>query len=162
MRYIKQWQVPSSTGSGTWTVSLDKNGAYSCSCPRWKFKREDCKHIQDARGGGYDNNMVNKPQIVLGIIEKPVFKQAKNELWVPLVKFGDTNMEATICYTMLKYGYSISEVREIRRRPSSWTADAIKDHIRRHGEAEYPKIERERNNVSDNPHISAIAKDLIR
>lgn len=149
MRYTKQWQVPSSIGTGIWTVSLDKNGGYSCSCPRWKFKRENCKHIQDVRGGGYDSRVVNKPGIVLAMIEKPVFKQGKNELWIPLKSLPDTiGMEATICFYMMRYGYNISEVREIRKIPASWTADAIKDHIRRHGEAEYPEIKRKESNIN--------------
>jgi hypothetical protein len=28
-----------------YTVAQDASGQFGCSCPRWKFKREQCKHI---------------------------------------------------------------------------------------------------------------------
>jgi hypothetical protein len=47
--WAARYSVPRSTGDGTWTVAQAKNGAWGCSCPRWKFKREHCKHIQEVQ-----------------------------------------------------------------------------------------------------------------
>ena len=30
---------------GVYTVSIDDKGMWGCSCPVWKFKRRQCKHI---------------------------------------------------------------------------------------------------------------------
>ena len=43
-KWIKRWDVPGSNGKA-WRVAVDKDGNYGCSCPRWKFKREECHHI---------------------------------------------------------------------------------------------------------------------
>jgi hypothetical protein len=48
-RWIQRYSVPRSTGDGTWTVAQAKIGTWGCSCPRWKFKREQCKHIQEVQ-----------------------------------------------------------------------------------------------------------------
>lgn len=47
--WIRKWSVPRSDGSGTWTVARRKDGSYGCSCPRWRFKREQCKHIAEVQ-----------------------------------------------------------------------------------------------------------------
>lgn len=44
--WMQRYSVPRSHGDGTWTVAKDAKGAWGCSCPRWRFKREQCKHIQ--------------------------------------------------------------------------------------------------------------------
>jgi hypothetical protein len=52
-KWVKQWKVSSwkSSGNdltpGAYTVSLSVDGEWGCSCPRWKFKREECKHIRE-------------------------------------------------------------------------------------------------------------------
>lgn len=48
--WVKRWQVPSETSPGTvYTVAIDTNGNYGCSCPVWKFSRKQCKHIERVR-----------------------------------------------------------------------------------------------------------------
>jgi hypothetical protein len=85
--------------------------------------------------------MNNKPMYVLAKVLKPKYEPEKNKLLVPLVAVPDTiMMEATICYYMIKHGYSMSEIREIRRHiPKQWTKEAVISHVERNGEAEYPK-----------------------
>lgn len=136
--YVKQWDVPGSRGK-TWRVSIDDKGNYSCSCPRWIFKREECKHIQDVIGGGYPEKGCNKPTYVLADVSKPIFKPSTNEIFIPLVRFDSdsTHMQATICAALLKHGYSIHEINELRNLPASWTAQAITSYIERYGEADY-------------------------
>lgn len=48
-RYIHRYSVPSSNGDTTYTVAERDDGEWTCSCPRWKFKRESCKHIAAAQ-----------------------------------------------------------------------------------------------------------------
>lgn len=49
-RWIKRWKVPNSNG-GEYTVAVDKDGIWGCSCPVWKFQklsfadRKQCHHI---------------------------------------------------------------------------------------------------------------------
>jgi len=49
-RWIQSWSVSSDTSDKMYTVSIDRDGIYGCSCPSWKFgrkklKNEECKHI---------------------------------------------------------------------------------------------------------------------
>jgi len=45
----KQWTERHEVmgNSGYYVVSLHHTGYWACSCPRWKFKREQCKHIEE-------------------------------------------------------------------------------------------------------------------
>lgn len=140
-KWLKRWKVNGSNGN-VWTVAIDVNGQYGCSCPVWKFKREECHHIAMVKaGGGTTDSPKPKPEYVLAAVRKPVLKADSNELLIPLVAIGDPlMMEATICYYLLMNGYSMSEIRELRCHiPSSWSAKAIRAHIATHGEAEYPE-----------------------
>lgn len=57
-KWIKRWKVPKSNGDGSWTVAVDKDGNYGCSCPAWKFQRLPfaervaCHHIIEIQGNG--------------------------------------------------------------------------------------------------------------
>ena len=49
MTWVKRWKVRSSTdGRKKYTVALDTQGDYGCSCPAWTrhTPRVNCKHIQ--------------------------------------------------------------------------------------------------------------------
>lgn len=51
-RWVKRWEVPKSSGDGNWIVAIDKDGNYGCSCPVWKFKRQECHHILEIKQNG--------------------------------------------------------------------------------------------------------------
>lgn len=52
MKWVKKWVAPSSSREGnSYIVSQDEEGNYGCSCPVWKFRRKDCKHIEAAKAG---------------------------------------------------------------------------------------------------------------
>ena len=138
-KWVQKWAVPSSSSDKEYVVAVDKDGNYGCSCPVWKFRRQECHHIQAVKGG--DGEAVKeKPQYILAVVDKPIYDEKENKLYIPLVGIPDAlMMEATICFYLLKHGYSMGEIREIRRIPPSWTVRAIKAHIERHGEAEYPE-----------------------
>jgi len=42
--WVKKWEIEGSNGH-IWIVAVDKDGNYGCSCPVWKFKRQECHHI---------------------------------------------------------------------------------------------------------------------
>jgi hypothetical protein len=44
-KWVKRWKVNSDNGNGEYTVAVDLKGNYGCSCPVWKFRRQECKHI---------------------------------------------------------------------------------------------------------------------
>ena len=48
--WVEKWEVDGSNGK-TWVVAKDTDGNYGCSCPVWKFKREECKHIRKVLAG---------------------------------------------------------------------------------------------------------------
>lgn len=48
-KWIKKWKVNSSSSDRIYTVAIDKNGNYGCSCPAWKFRRQECKHIKSVK-----------------------------------------------------------------------------------------------------------------
>ncbi len=134
-KWIKKWTVEGSKGK-VWIVSLSDQGVYGCSCPRWKFKREECHHIAEVKAGlkTEDNGCTEqKPEYVLAHVCEPILDKGK--LLIPLVAFGDTHMEATICHAMLKNGYSWAEIKEHRHLPRQWTAAAVIAHIGQHGSA---------------------------
>lgn len=141
-RWVKRWEIEGSNGH-TWVVAVDKDGNYGCSCPIWKFQRKECHHILQVKNSNLECQVkkeIEKPKYVLAKVFKPTLKPDTNELWIPLIAIPDAMMmEVTICYYLIKHGYSMSEIREIRRIPNDWTKERILDHIERHGETEYPK-----------------------
>jgi hypothetical protein len=50
-KWLKRWQVPSSSDNGVWTVAVDADGNYGCSCPVWRFRRQECHHIKMVKEG---------------------------------------------------------------------------------------------------------------
>ena len=139
-KWVKRWEVPKSTDDGNWIVAIDKDGNYGCSCPVWKFKRQECHHIKLVKTGfGTEQAREARPEYVLAKVYKPIVQDGK--LLCPLVALGAEGvpMGATICFYLLNNGYSMGEIRELRRIPRDWTARAIMAHIERYGEAEYPQ-----------------------
>jgi hypothetical protein len=150
-KWIKRWAVQGS-GPKPWTVSLSDQGVYGCSCPRWKFKREECHHIQQVKaGGGNEQGEAAKarPIYTLAHVCTPTIENDK--LLIPLVPFGDVHMNATICVALMQNGYSWREVKELRGTTigPNWTAKSVLTHVEHHGKAwrkcckNYPHTERE-------------------
>jgi len=44
-KWVQIYEVPASKMGNFWTVAIDRDGNYGCSCPVWKFRRLECKHI---------------------------------------------------------------------------------------------------------------------
>jgi len=138
-KWIKRFKVKSSSGNGYYIVAIDKEGNYGCSCPVWKFRRQECHHIRQIKLlGGSEAKTIKRPEYVLAKVLEPKLKDGK--ILCPLIPIGDTHMEATIDAFLIKYGYSFSEVKEIRHLPNSWTKKAILDYIERYGMKKYKKV----------------------
>jgi hypothetical protein len=43
--WVHRWFVNTHAGK-QYTVAMREDGSFGCSCPAWKFRREECKHIQ--------------------------------------------------------------------------------------------------------------------
>jgi len=143
-KWIKKWEVESKSSGNIYVVAQDKDGNYGCSCPVWKFKRQECKHIRQIKESNPEESVVittEKPDYVLAKVLKPTYKKETNQLLIPLIELPDVRfMEATICYNLLMHGYTMKEIREIRHHiPNEWTKEKIINHIQIHGEAEYPE-----------------------
>lgn len=127
--------VESSTGSRKYKVSYGDDGSWGCSCPAWKFRREECKHIREiiqtvGRHPSVSESPYQKPMyVVSNDIGAPYYDSPTNELRVPHGFPGngtdDEHLEVHICTMMLENGYSIREVRSIRSLDSSWTTKEI-------------------------------------
>jgi hypothetical protein len=50
-RWKKRFYVDGTRPGSQYVVAQDSFGQWACSCPRWKFMREECKHIKAVRLG---------------------------------------------------------------------------------------------------------------
>lgn len=75
------------------------------------------------------------PNVLPANTPYPHYCQISNVIKFPLISIDsfDVWMEASICSIMLKYGYTIKKVREIRRLPNVWTKKAISSYIKNKG-----------------------------
>ena len=136
-KWVRKWRIPIQKNTDRFrTVAIDENGNYGCNCPDWIFYRENCLHILMVKNGRGEE--IIKPLIKVAQVTKPTFVKGTNELLVPFVRNPDfMMMEATICFNMIKHGYSFTEIRELRKLSNKWTAKAVREHIEENGEAEY-------------------------
>lgn len=128
-RWIKRWEVPKSSGDGVWIVAIDKQGNYGCSCPRWKFHREECHHIHQVKVGG--GELKKLPQIGFGQIHQ--VKQVNGKILIPLVPVGNTHFSASNAYVLYKMGYSRSTVKYYCTAAQSNSMKAIENYILHRG-----------------------------
>ena len=48
-KWIEKIPVDSETSDTTYVVGISAEGEYGCSCPNYKFRRAQCKHIQSVK-----------------------------------------------------------------------------------------------------------------
>ena len=48
-KWVERIPVDSFTSSATYIVGISDKGEYGCSCPMWKFRRQECKHIEQVK-----------------------------------------------------------------------------------------------------------------
>ena len=133
-KWIRKWSVPRSTGEGFWTVSEASNGEWGCSCPAWKFKREQCHHIEQVRAG-IGVPIGSAPRTIILANVQQVTLKGKDKALVPLMPIGDAHFQATIAYDLLLAGIPWSEIKE------KWggrnAMKTIRAYIEHHGRRTY-------------------------
>jgi hypothetical protein len=110
-RWVKRWKVESHSTTGKfYTVALDRNGEYGCSCPVWKFRRKQCKHIREVKAGNYEPETMiefKEPEFVLANVPQVTLDPENQErCLVPLIPIGDTHFQATVVHDLLCMGFS--------------------------------------------------------
>jgi len=134
MKWVKKWHIKSESSNKEYVVSLSDENIWGCSCPIWKFRRQECKHIIRVKlnPGRYEEvkDQLTKPEYVLARVDKPTFKEKENKLLIPLIRIEpyDIKMEAIICYTMAKHGYKWKEIVEIRNLSNAWILTKVKEY----------------------------------
>ena len=68
-KWLRKWNVESHSSNRIYVVSESESGEWGCSCPVWKFRRLECKHIAEIK---YDSNR-NKKDNKIEYIEKDLF-----------------------------------------------------------------------------------------
>jgi len=135
-KWIEKWKVPRSSGEGTWTVSRAEDGTWGCSCPRWKFRREQCHHIQavQANPSAHEEGSPSLPEIVPGYVEAvEIVEGVCLHPLIPLNQWS-TDVLATIVYDLLELGYSFGVIKDrFRMIPKEWRVDAVRTHVQRWG-----------------------------
>lgn len=111
-RWVKRWKVPGSNGD-EWTVAIDKDGNYGCSCPRWKFKREECHHILQVKASGGEQTKTRTA--VPGNVGEVVIDG--DRVLYPLVPFGGgPDLPATIVYDLQRANVDPIQIRDYASR----------------------------------------------
>jgi len=135
-KWIKKWKVEGSRGD-IYTVAVDTEGNYGCSCPQWKFRRQECKHIKYIKQTKPEPEILikpKKPTLVPAKIDHPVYDERNNVIMYPLVRIEpfDVKLEVEIDVFLMEHGYSWQEVREKRNLPRSWTKKAVYAYYNKH------------------------------
>jgi hypothetical protein len=135
MKWVKKWRVPRSKGDGTWVVSRADDESWGCSCPRWKFHREQCHHILAVQQNpdAYDADHPKElPEIIPGNVEACTVIDGR--CLHPLIPIPDNGTLATIVYDLLKMGYSFGRIKtRFEMIPRQWTAKAVLAHVEAYG-----------------------------
>ena len=142
--WVKSWMVTSSTGIRKYKVSYGDDHSWGCSCPVWKFRREECRHIKEiiaqvGRMPSISESPYQKPMYVLcDSTSVPMYDEQTNELRIPKgypkTQDAQERFEVNVCSIMIDNGFSIREVRSIRGLDASWTTKEIERKFKLYGE----------------------------
>ena len=136
-KWVKRWRVEGSNDN-EYIVAQGEMGKFGCSCPAWKFRRIECKHIKYIKNHNPTANMIEtiaikKPELRYYNMEHPGYDKENNIIKCPLIRIEpfDLTLEVEIDVMMMENGYSLSDVKETRHLPRQWTKRAIYDHYKR-------------------------------
>lgn len=115
-KWVKRWDVEGSTGN-SYTVAMDAEGNYGCSCPAWVFRRGECKHIQQVKA---DNDLpaecrpAKYREARPGKVGEVTIKG--DLVLYPLVPFGGigTHLAATIIYDLRRAHVDPEQIKDYR------------------------------------------------
>lgn len=131
-RWVKRWKVPGSNDN-VWTVAMDKDGNYGCSCPLWKFKRIQCHHIEAVKASGGEE--IKEHEIRFAHVRQVTLKDGK--ILVPLTPIGDTHFAATIAYDLMKLGVRSETIKQYNHAAKRNSLKRIREYIEAHGRRIY-------------------------
>lgn len=137
-KWVKKWSVPGSSGAA-WVVSVDEQGTYACSCPVWKFRRRECKHIELVKAGGCGNGDAYR-QAVPGNVGEVTIDGDK--VLYPLVPFSDGgDLRATIVYDLVRANVFPDQVREYKEQMlGNVSMQQIIEHVKAKGRFVYSRF----------------------
>lgn len=134
-KWTKKWRVNGSNGN-VYIVASDKTRQYGCSCPAWKFRRIECKHIKFIKREQPEaDGIVEVKKIPYRFynIPHPYYDEKEGIIKLPLVPLDPSglNLEVEICVCLMENGYSWGDVKDIRHLPNQWTRKAVYIHYER-------------------------------
>jgi hypothetical protein len=142
-RWIIRWKVPSeSDPDKTYIVARDAEGEYGCSCPVWKFRRQECKHIRAVKDGEYNpvgEDPKVEPEIVFANVREvmPETRDGVIRLLTPLVKIGDMHFQATVIYDLLANGVRWTTCKWYYKLAKANSKKAIVAYVEERGRCVY-------------------------
>jgi hypothetical protein len=103
-RWVQRWYVTKSTGDGQWCVAVDRDGIYGCSCPVWKFKKQECKHIRGIKAGMRGEEKALEPKMEKVAVETTkTFVKAKEEMKPEAIQSAIDDVDTKLAEIMGKY-----------------------------------------------------------
>ena len=146
-KWTRKWKVAGTDRE--WTVAQAEDGTFGCSCPRWKFKREECHHITQVRANPEafaSGEPPKKLEIIPGNVEQVTVKEVEGIgkcILHPLIPIGENpGLLATVVFDLLGLGYSMGEVRaRFWMIPKEWTVKAVRAYIQDCGRTVVIQIE---------------------
>lgn len=138
---MKHWsqsfEVPSTSGLGTYTVSRDTTGRYACSCPHWIYRRQVCKHIraiqtQARTEPAHHARDLPIPTCLPANVTSVTTGDDKSVL-VPLIPIGHSHFLATVIVDLLIHRISFATIQRHYHLPAATTRQNYLDHVLAHG-----------------------------
>jgi hypothetical protein len=119
-KWLQSFEVPSTSGRGTYIVSLDTIGNWGCSCPQWKFRRVACKHVLSVQAQVAETRPHLERVIptcrAANVLE--LTKERDDLLLIPLLPLNDDHFLATVVVDLLMHGIPFFEIRQRYHLPS--------------------------------------------
>ena len=144
-KWIQSFEVPSTSGNGTYIVSQDRDGNFGCSCPQWRFKRRECKHVVKIKAQVQvvpRNYSRVTPTCVPGSVRE-VRKRDEDTLLVPLLPISDPHFLATVVVDLLIHGVEFFEIRHRYHLLSGAKRQDYIDHVLRYGRRIYCSLQQQ-------------------
>lgn len=139
-KWVKRWEVEGSSGN-TYVVAIDDDGNYGCSCPVWKFRRLECKHILQVKAnGGQECGQIVYRDASPGNVGEVTIKG--DQVLYPLVPIGGSaDLPATIVYDLQRAGVEPKQVKDYQVRMFPGVSfKRIKAHVETRGRLVYSEF----------------------
>ncbi len=132
-RWIQSFEVPSTSGPGTYVVSRDKQGVYACSCPHFIYRRGACKHIRTVQEHARTAPTHPVPPTCIAANVCAVTAGENNTVLVPLLPIGHTDFLATMIVDLLLHRVPFDLIRRHYHLPKHTSRQDYIDHVLSHG-----------------------------